>query len=319
MHKEVSMKSSILVFFLALSLFGVAPHLLLSGDESSPALEYRRPPSPESVTTAELLLEMAMHDESTVIRKEAAVKLDDLECIVQLALNGEHPDARKIAVEKELFNSQTLLAEVGLKDKDSSVRIAAVQKLDLESVLAKISIDDPHSYVCVKAAEKVCLDSNLANICEKSKFWKVRRIGVEKISSSDEYQPLIAKLASGDESWFVRRSAVRKLKNHEILSKILSAEESFKVRRSLVEAMALDEKTLPILKKAAISDPAPEVRIAAVARLEDSGTLGKVVSSDESQEVKDAAQRRLDAISDKAKRSQEKEDKKSGAKRVPKL
>jgi len=102
---------------------------------------------------------------------------------------------------------QSLLTKIAVKDGDSTVRIAAIEKLTDQSLLAKVAVEGKDRSVRIAAIEKLTDQSTLAKVAVEGKDQSVRRAAVNKLTD----QPTLAKIVIEDKDRFVRGAARERL------------------------------------------------------------------------------------------------------------
>jgi hypothetical protein len=102
---------------------------------------------------------------------------------------------------------QVALAQVALRDKDWSVRYAAVERLTLQDVLARIARSDRDSDIRKLAVSLMRDQSALARVAQGDKDWSVRLSAVDQLVDKG----ILAQIALKDKDPDIRKRAVERL------------------------------------------------------------------------------------------------------------
>jgi hypothetical protein len=102
---------------------------------------------------------------------------------------------------------QATLAKIAVEDKDSHVRLAAVEKLTDQATLAKIAVEDKDSYVRSAAVGNLTDQAMLAKIAVEATDSYVRSVAVGKLTD----QAMLAKIAVEATDSYIRKIAIGKL------------------------------------------------------------------------------------------------------------
>ena len=198
----------------------------------------------EKINDQELIKKIAQTDEHEWVRSEAVRKLLDQKLIAEIAKNDKHWEPRQAAV--QMLSEQKLLIEIARTDKEPSVRNSAVEKITDHNVLVMIAKSDEDSSVRKNATEKIIDQSVLIEIARKDNRFEVRIKAVANPHFND--QKILGEIAQNrNEDWQVRRAAVEKITDQELLVEILQKDESPSVRDAAKEKIT-DKKLLAELQ-----------------------------------------------------------------------
>lgn len=145
-------------------------------------------------------------------------------------------DAGSLYSELSSHLSQSTHAWVACELDDSTVRRAAVERLEDQSLIARIAVEDDDMWVCDAAMKRLFDQQLLAKIAverQEIKYWSIRKTAVEKLTE----QTLLAKLALEDEDETVRGAATANLTNQVLLARIAVEDEDWTVRKAAVEKL----------------------------------------------------------------------------------
>jgi len=148
--------------------------------------------------------------------------------LADIAENAKHFGPRKQSIERlDAEQWQPLLARIAQKDTHTEVRIAAVRKLRDQALIIKIAEHDEE--VRSDAVEFIEDETLLADYAKHGKPWWVRRSALKSVKNPN----ILVWNAINDEEWKVRRVAIERIievASQPGLSKILTevARESLK-------------------------------------------------------------------------------------------
>jgi hypothetical protein len=180
----------------------------------------------------------------------AEIAKEDKECYV-----------RRAAIEKLIpENNLLLLAEIAKEDKEWYVREAAINLIpkNNQSLFAEIAkASTYYSDVCRAAIERLIPENHqplLAEIAKEDKDWKVRIAAIEKLIP-ENHQPLLAEIAKEDNEYIykgykVRIAAIEKLipENHQpLLAEIAKEDNDSDVRRAAIEKLTDENLILSVI------------------------------------------------------------------------
>lgn len=237
------------------------------------------------------LAKVAEEDPEWLVREAAVKKLTDPARLVRIAQHNSDPRTRKAAVAK--LTDPGLLRNIAQNDSEGQVRAAAAEKLDDLTLLRRLVEEDQSGQVRNAALTKLVAanqtdQSMLLNLVTQDPDSGVRKTALMKVDDPT----VISKAATEDASVLVRKAAVERLTDQHVLSKVL-LEGPDACWRDLVDKT----NTTSPLGQSAIAELFRNVRLAAIARLEDQAVLVKVVEQTNDLQTRNAA---LHKVTDQA-------------------
>ncbi len=242
--------------------------------------EFVRKQAIEQLKDPHVLKKVIEQDRSSVCRSAAMKRLDDHEVLTELAMNHSDYDIRKSAVQQ--LTDQDVLAKVAQNDEHSSVRQAAVLRLYRQDDLKRIILNDQDSIVRSTAVtqikdERMIEQLALTDSDPRVRYWAVRRV----------FNPDILKeIVSHDTSKDVRTTAERMMKvlsyksmeNQEQLAEIVLQNHYVVAKEEALKLVDDTQLLKKIVKEFAHSQKFKDIRISAMAKIDDPSVLTELVT-----------------------------------------
>ena len=195
-----------------------------------------------------------------VFRNASVEKIEDPDVLYDLVFKADDKSIRRSAILKDSFTSEDILQKVVMEDKDESVKMEAVRKIENEDLLADIALSEDNAKIRSIIFEKIENPDILKDILLKSPKSDVRLDIIKKIDDEE----LLTSIALNDSDKIVRSEAVKKITNEENLLKIISNDEDRFVRQIAVKNLNNPKELIKIalndddqfVRNHAISNPA---------------------------------------------------------------
>ncbi len=249
--------------------------------------EYVRKAAVSMLNDDAALARILQNDPSARVRESAATGINDEDALRSAARNDKAADVRRTAMRR--ITDPDFLALVAEKDPEESIRREAFEKVGDPEILNRMLRSNPE-YCIWPSAVRLITDLQLLEkiVLNPDNHWEVRREAVKRIENKD----LLAQLAVEDKDDEVKRSARMKSDTDAITKAILesNAPQIFAPQSQIPKI-----KNVEVLKKIAIKDHYPKARAAAVSEIPIPSFLAGIALSDKDASVRTAA---VNGISD---------------------
>lgn len=188
----------------------------------------------EDINDPSVLSEIVQQaEESSLVRRAAVKKIDNLELLDKLAKNDNDTDVREQAAQRvkhvlcgkatldvatrlawvQKSTDANVLEHVAKNAPESELRLAALTKVERESVLGDVAIEDAKPEIRVAAVERLTQKSTLERVFKatRSQDKQVSRIAREKLDSITEQLERPARLKAEAEAMCNRLEALLQL------------------------------------------------------------------------------------------------------------
>ncbi len=225
-------------------------------------------------------------------RLEALKKVSDPSLLAKFACTDAAWEVRLYAAGH--VTDQAVLTKVALEDADGEVGCAAVLHLTDQAALAKVALGAPPPEVRLAAVRRLTDQNALAGVAIRDKVESIRKIAIRKLTD----QAALAQVALETDD----PAIIRKLTDPAVLAKYILDRQA-RLTKTALESSFSDEAlaafgklTNPdqaVLAKLALHALAPEVGLAAGAKLTDQAALSQVAQSGGTSDVRLVAINRL--------------------------
>lgn len=152
--------------------------------------------------------------------------------LIKIALKSPDPEIREMAIEKVVDEESHI--KLVYEDPSDYVKLAAIPGIKTESQRIKIVKDKTFTgFVRAEAIKGIKNQEFLAYEALNDPDDEVREAAIELV----EIDPTIDKAACDDSCWFVRRAAIRKTKNKQILFQAYSNEKEKRVKKAAYDKL----------------------------------------------------------------------------------
>ena len=184
-----------------------------------------------------ILKEIVCGNYQWIIRKKALENIEDTEIITNILNNTNENYLKKQIISTKTID-ESILEEIGLEDHDSSVRIAAIEKINNNEILydiikreyKEIKENDSEN-ISIKAIENITDTRILKNIAKNESCKHLSTLAILKITD-DEFLKSIVKTHSNET---VRIAAIGKISDEETLKDIAKNDKSSRVRKTAID------------------------------------------------------------------------------------
>lgn len=190
--------------------------------------------------------------------------------LTRIACEDSDPAMRLAAVNK--INIQNVLIKVALNDQDSKVRFAAVGKISDQTALADIAFKDVDPSIRLCAANRIDNPDMLAKLALDSKDQKIRSHAISKLND----QTILSKVVLFDENSTNRLAALNIIDNQDVLSDIAASS----IEEAVLSALVVKLNDQNALNKIARSNAGLAIRMEAFKRITDQTLLSKFASEE---------------------------------------
>jgi hypothetical protein len=173
----------------------------------------------------EFLIEVARKHPHFSVRNEAIKKIDDPSILADFACFDPHEFVRMRIVECRLSDQATLIG-IATSDKDSSVRKAAVKKIEDQLELASIAHHDSDPDIRREAVWKITDQKLLINIAERDGDGYVRASAIERIESDNRVEEIVLK----EKEPQIRRRFLGRIASRKTIEHIMRNDEDYYTR-----------------------------------------------------------------------------------------
>lgn len=148
-------------------------------------------------------------------------------------------------------------------------KLEFVDEIEEQNVLEEIACNEKESAVRIKALEKIKSEKFFFKVARKDESWKVRIKATQMIKN----QKFLAEVAIKDEDLDVAGEAIKKITSDKLLSEIVLKSSNFLIRQNALNKITKDKELHNIVIRLLMNNTDNNIAIAALKMIKDKNLL----------------------------------------------